>query len=263
MNPLVAPEASHRHWRTALSVNVNKIALLRNTRHLGIPDVVALSRQALQAGAQGITVHPRPDERHIRAADVHELAALMKQWPQAEYNIEGNPFHNLMDFVRELRPHQCTLVPDSSDQFTSDHGWLFPADMDRLQPVIAQARALGVRVSLFMDPLPEMMAAARAAGADRVELYTEAYASAFGTPKQAEVLARYVAAAEAAMACGLEVNAGHDLNRDNLSSFLRAVPGVLEVSIGHALIADALELGLAETVRDYQRCIQRAFAPNA
>ena len=263
MNPLVAPEASHRPSRTALSVNVNKIALLRNTRHLGIPDVLKLSRQALEAGAQGITVHPRPDERHIRAADVHELAALMKQWPQAEYNIEGNPFHNLMDFVRELRPHQCTLVPDSTDQFTSDHGWLFPADMDRLKPVIAQAHALGIRVSLFMDPLPEMMAAARAAGADRVELYTEAYASAFGTPKQAEVLARYVAAAEAAMACGLEVNAGHDLNRDNLTAFLRAVPGVLEVSIGHALIADALELGLAETVRDYQRCIQRAFAPNA
>ena len=263
MNPLVAPEASHRPSRTALSVNVNKIALLRNTRHLGIPDVLKLSRQALEAGAQGITVHPRPDERHIRAADVHELAALMKQWPQAEYNIEGNPFHNLMDFVRELRPHQCTLVPDSTDQFTSDHGWLFPADMDRLKPVIAQAHALGVRVSLFMDPLPEMMAAVRAAGADRVELYTEAYASAFGTPKQAEVLARYVAAAEAAMACGLEVNAGHDLNRDNLTAFLRAVPGVLEVSIGHALIADALELGLAETVRDYQRCIQRAFAPNA
>jgi pyridoxine 5-phosphate synthase len=263
MNPLIAPEAQARAYRTALSVNVNKIALLRNTRHLGIPDVVKLSRLALEAGAQGITVHPRPDERHIRAADVHELAALMKQWPQAEYNIEGNPFHNLMEFVEAVRPHQCTFVPDSADQFTSDHGWLFPADMDRLKPVIAQAHALGVRVSLFMDPLPEMMAAARAAGADRVELYTEAYASAFGTPKQAEVLARYVAAAEAAMACGLEVNAGHDLNRDNLSSFLRAVPGVLEVSIGHALIADALELGLAETVRDYQRCIQRAFAPNA
>ena len=265
MNPLVAPEAqAHRRGhRTALSVNVNKIALLRNTRHLGIPNVVALSRQALEAGAQGITVHPRPDERHIRAQDVHDLAALLQQWPQAEYNIEGNPFHNLMDFIRAVRPHQATLVPDSEDQFTSDHGWRFPEDRDRLAPVIAELNALGVRVSLFMDPEPDQMVAARAAGADRVELYTEAYASAFGTPQQATVLARYTAAAQAALAVGLEVNAGHDLNRDNLGTFLRAVPGVLEVSIGHALIADALALGLTATVSDYQRCIQQAFAPAA
>jgi len=181
MNPLVAPEAFDRHHRTALSVNVNKIALLRNTRHLGIPDVVRLSRQALEAGAQGITVHPRPDERHIRAHDVRELAALVAQWPGAEYNIEGNPFHNLMDFVREVRPHQCTFVPDSSDQFTSDHGWSFPDDLERLRPLVAEANRLGVRVSLFMDPLPEAMVQARASGADRVELYTEAFASAWGT----------------------------------------------------------------------------------
>ena len=261
MNPLVAPEAHGRTQRTALSVNVNKIALLRNTRHLGIPDVVALSRRALEAGAQGITVHPRPDERHIRAHDVHDLAALMKQWPQAEYNIEGNPFHNLMDFVRAVRPHQCTFVPDSEGQFTSDHGWSFPADLERLKPLVAEAQALGVRVSLFMDPAPEAMAGARATGAERVELYTESYASAHGTPTQAEVLGRFAAAADAALAAGLGVNAGHDLNRANLADFLRNVPGVLEVSIGHALIADALELGIAETVRDYQRCIQAAFTP--
>jgi len=265
MNPLVAPEAGHRQLRTALSVNVNKIALLRNTRHLGIPDVVALSRIALEAGAQGITVHPRPDERHIRRQDVFDLASLMAQWPQAEYNLEGNPFHNLMDLVRELAaqgraPHQCTFVPDSTDQFTSDHGWNFPADLARLSPLVAELNALGVRVSLFMDPLPEAMRDARATGADRIELYTEAYASAHGTARQDEVLARYVGAARAALAAGLQINAGHDLNRANLAPFLRAVPGVLEVSIGHALIADALELGLAETVRDYQRCIQRAFA---
>jgi pyridoxine 5-phosphate synthase len=261
MNPLIAPEAQARAYRTALSVNVNKIALLRNTRHLGVPDVVRLSRLALEAGAQGITVHPRPDARHIRAQDVVDLAKLLAQWPEAEYNIEGNPFHNLMDFVRDLRPHQVTFVPDSEDQFTSDHGWRFPEDLARLQPVIDACRALGVRVSLFMDPIAEMMGAARAAGADRVELYTEAYASAFGTPRQAEVLAHYTAAAEAALAVGLEINAGHDLNRDNLTPFLRSVPGVIEVSIGHALIADALELGMSETVRDYQRCIQHAFAP--
>jgi pyridoxine 5-phosphate synthase len=262
MNPLIAPEAHARPHRTALSVNVNKIALLRNTRHLDIPDVVKLSHQALEAGAQGITVHPRPDQRHIRAQDVADLAALLAQWPEAEYNIEGNPFHNLMGFVREFRPHQVTFVPDSEDQFTSDHGWRFPEDLARLQPVIDEARALGVRVSLFMDPLPEMMAAARASGAERVELYTEAYASAWSTPRHQEVLARYTAAAEAAIAAGLEINAGHDLNRDNLTGFLRAVPGVLEVSIGHALIADALALGLTETVRDYQRCIQNAFQPS-
>jgi pyridoxine 5-phosphate synthase len=260
MNPLVAPEAHARDARTALSVNVNKIALLRNTRHLGIPDVVRLSEVALLAGADGITVHPRPDERHIRAGDVHALAALLAKWPHAEYNIEGNPFHNLMDFVRAVRPQQATFVPDSVAQFTSDHGWSFPDDCERLRPLIDEARALGVRVSLFMDPSPEAMAHARAAGADRIELYTEAYAGAWGTPRQAEVLARYRAAAEAAVAAGLEVNAGHDLNRDNLADFLEAVPAVAEVSIGHALVADALELGLAETVRDYQRCIARAAA---
>jgi pyridoxine 5-phosphate synthase len=261
MNPLVAPEANGRTQRTALSVNVNKIASLRNTRHLGIPDVVALSRTALEAGAQGITVHPRPDERHIRAQDVHDLAALMKQWPEAEYNIEGNPFHNLMDFVRAVRPHQCTFVPDSEGQFTSDHGWSFPADLERLKPLVAEAQALGVRVSLFMDPLPEAMGGARATGAERVELYTESYAGAHGTAMQAEVLGRFAAAADAALAAGLEINAGHDLNRANLTDFLRGVPGVLEVSIGHALVADALELGIAETVRAYQRCIQAAFTP--
>lgn len=260
MNPLVAPDTAAARGRTALSVNLNKVALLRNTRHLGIPSVTHAATLALQAGAQGITVHPRPDERHIRAQDVHELAALLKDWPEAEFNIEGNPFHNLMDFVRALRPHQATFVPDSAGQFTSDHGWTFPDDAARLKPLIDEAQALGVRVSLFMDPLPEAMAAARACGADRVELYTERYADAHGTPRQAEVLQQFVRAGEAALAAGLGLNAGHDLNRANLADFLRAVPGVQEVSIGHALIADALELGLPETVRDYQRCIARAFA---
>ncbi len=258
MNPLVAPEAHHRTGRTALSVNVNKIALLRNTRHLGLPDVLALSRQALLAGAQGLTVHPRPDERHIRAQDVHDLAGLLRDWPQAEYNIEGNPFHNLMPFIRACRPHQCTLVPDEVDQFTSNQGWRFAQDLERLKPVVDEAHALGVRVSLFMDPDPAAMAGARATGADRIELYTEAYAQAHGSPAQEAQLARYASAARAAQALGLEVNAGQDLNRANLADFLRAVPGVLEVSIGHALVCDALEFGLSETVREYQRCIQRA-----
>jgi len=249
---------SSLHPLTALSVNLNKVALVRNTRHLGIPSVTRAAELCLQAGAAGITVHPRPDERHIRAGDVGDLAALLKQWPQAEFNIEGNPFHNLMEHVREFRPHQATFVPDSEGQFTSDHGWSFPQDAGRLQPLIDEAHALGVRVSLFMDPIPEAMAAARAIGADRVELYTETWARAFGTPDEARVLAQFADTARAALAVGLGLNAGHDLSRDNLSTFLRGVPGVLEVSIGHALIADALELGYEATVRDYLRCIVAA-----
>lgn len=261
MNPLVAPESASHGARCALSVNVNKVALLRNTRHLGIPSVTRAAELCLLAGAQGITVHPRPDARHVRADDVQELAALLsRDWPQAEYNIEGNPTQNLMDFVRRLRPHQVTFVPDSEDQFTSDHGWNLPSDMERLRPLVAECKSLGVRVSLFMDPLPAAMPLVAELGAERIELYTETYASAWGSPRQAEVLAGFTATAQAALAVGLGINAGHDLNRDNLTEFLRAVPGVQEVSIGHALIADALELGYAETVREYQRCIQRAYA---
>ena len=248
---------------TALSVNLNKVALVRNTRHLGIPSVTCAATLCLEAGARGITVHPRPDERHIRRHDVFDLAELMQAWPDREYNIEGNPFHNLMEVAREVKArglplHQLTFVPDSEGQFTSDHGWSFPQDADRLRPVIAQAQALGARVSLFMDPEPAQMAAARAVGADRVELYTEPYAAAWHTPDRAHQLERYRAAALAALEAGLGVNAGHDLNRENLTTFLRTVSGVSEVSIGHALIADALELGYAATVSDYNRCIGEA-----
>ena len=240
---------------TALSVNLNKVALIRNTRHLGIPSVTRAATLCLQAGAQGITVHPRPDARHIRADDVPALSSLLRQWPEREFNIEGNPFHNLMDFVLSLRPDQATFVPDSEGQFTSDHGWRFPQDAARLRPLIAQARAAGVRVSLFMDPEPGQMALAHEVGADRVELYTEPYAQAFGTPRQSEVLARYRESARAAREAGLGVNAGHDLSLDNLTPFLTGVGEVDEVSIGHALISDALERGYTETVRAYLACI--------
>jgi len=257
MNPLISSDSQAARG-TALSVNVNKVAQLRNTRHLGIPSVVHAATLCLKAGCDGITVHPRPDERHIRAHDVHDLAALMKDWPQAEYNIEGNPFQNLMGFIRAVRPHQATFVPDSEDQFTSDHGWNLAADGERLKPLIDECHALGVRVSLFMDAEPDVMAAARAVGADRIELYTEPYAAAWGREGQGAQLARFAAAAAAAHAAGLGVNAGHDLNRDNLEDFLRGVEGVHEVSIGHALIADALEFGLPETVRRYRACIAEA-----
>jgi pyridoxine 5-phosphate synthase len=246
--------------KTALSVNLNKVALVRNTRHLGIPSVVRAASICLQAGADGITVHPRPDARHIRGDDVPALSELVGHHAGSEFNIEGNPFHNLMEFVRRLRPHQCTFVPDSEGQFTSDHGWDFPGDADRLRPLVQEARALGVRVSLFMDARPEMMAPAKAVGADRVELYTESYARAWGTVRQDDVLRQFADAARAAQEAGLGVNAGHDLNRDNLADFLRAVPGVQEVSIGHALISDALELGYEATVKAYLACIDSAFA---
>lgn len=254
----------HLH-KTALSVNVNKVALLRNTRHLGIPSVTKAAQICLHAGAAGITVHPRPDERHIRSTDVYELADLMQAWPDREYNIEGNPFHNMMDFIRTLCArglpcHQATFVPDSVEQSTSDHGWIFPQDAARLQPLVDECHALGVRVSLFMDPEPTQMAAAKAVGADRVELYTETWASAWGKTTQADVLAQFTATGIAARAAGLGINAGHDLNRENLTAFLAAVPGVAEVSIGHAFVGDALEMGYEATTKAYLRCMDAAFA---
>jgi pyridoxine 5-phosphate synthase len=245
------------HSKTALSVNVNKVALLRNSRHLGIPSVLKAAQMCLEAGADGITIHPRPDERHIRASDVIELAELMKRWPDREFNIEGNPFHQLMGFVRTFRPHQVTFVPDSEGQFTSDHGWSFPKYAAQLKPLIEECKSLGVRVSLFMDPEPDQMQAVQEVGADRVELYTEPYAATWGTPAHEDCLLSYVKTAKAALAVGLGVNAGHDLNQDNLPRFSQAVPGLLEVSIGHALIADALEVGYAATVHGYLKALGR------
>ena len=241
---------------THLSVNVNKVALLRNTRHLGIPSVTRASTLCLQAGAHGITVHPRPDQRHIRDSDVHDLSALLKDWPDREYNIEGNPLHNLMPLVRLVRPHQVTFVPDGEGQFTSDHGWRFPQDAAVLKDLVVEAKDLGARVSLFMDADPQAMAAARDVGADRVELYTEPYAQAHGQAAFAQVLAQFKAAAVAAQAVGLEINAGHDLNLFNLRDFVQTVPDVKEVSIGHALMADALEMGYNATIQAYLKCLQ-------
>jgi pyridoxine 5-phosphate synthase len=243
---------------TRLSVNLNKVALLRNARTLGIPSVTRAATIALAAGAHGITVHPRPDERHIRATDVYELADLLKAHKEAEFNIEGNPFENVLELVRKVRPHQFTLVPDDPSAVTSDHGWDLTKHGDTLKPLIAEVKALGVRVSLFMDADATMIERAAEIGADRIELYTEPYASAYGACVEGEVLARYALAARTAQDMGLQVNAGHDLNQQNLPPFLSAVPGVQEVSIGHALIADALEDGLSATVRNYLRAIGRS-----
>ena len=243
---------------TRLSVNVNKVALLRNTRTLGIPSVTRAALLAIEGGAYGITVHPRPDQRHITVKDVDDLAALLKDHPSVEFNIEGNPFHNLMPIVRKIKPTQCTLVPDDPGAFTSDHGWDVPAYADRLKPVIHEMKDLGCRVSLFMDPLPDDIACIPDIGGDRIELYTEPYAEAYeqgGASLEKTTLA-FTTAARQAQSLGLGVNAGHDLNLKNLAYFCQKVPGVLEVSIGHALIADALEMGLKTTVQAYVRILE-------
>ncbi|MEQ1830086.1 MAG: pyridoxine 5'-phosphate synthase [Pirellula sp.] len=212
----------------------------------------------MESGVQGITVHPRPDQRHIRTDDVDAIAILLQDWPDAEFNIEGNPFHNLMEIVRRTRPDQATFVPDSVSQPTSDHGWDLKEASERLVPLIQECHDLGVRVSLFLDPVVEQVLLAKKTGADRIELYTESWATAFNTDPHTSVLAKFASAASAARDAGLGINAGHDLNLENLTPFLRGVHGVAEVSIGHALISDALEMGYANTVRAYLSCIQAA-----
>ena len=260
--------------RTALSVNLNKVALLRNARDLDLPSVEHAARLCLEAGADGLTVHPRPDGRHIRPHDVPALAQLLAGH-RAEFNIEGNPFAGaghepwgaypgFVALVEEAAEaggvDQCTLVPDAPGQRTSDHGWDLDRDGERLAPLVARLKKTGCRVALFMDPVPEAMARAAETGADRVELYTEPYARAFEAGEPSAALARYAAAAEAAHAAGLGVNAGHDLDLDNLGPFIRAVPHVEEVSIGHALTADALWRGLGAAVRAYLSVLDDAHA---
>jgi len=240
---------------TNLSVNLNKIALLRNQRDIGIPSVIEAAKTVIKAGAYGITVHPRPDERHIKYSDVYELAEIMT----VEFNIEGNPFlGKYMEIVSQIKPAQATLVPDAPDANTSDHGWNLKADRKRLSPIIKKLKTMGIRVSLFMDADVTGIKTAKEVGADRVELYTEPYARAFRTDKGVdEILQQYADAASAAADAGLGVNAGHDLNLNNLGRFLAEVSGILEVSIGHALIAEALEMGLYNAVKEYLKILAR------
>ncbi len=250
----------------ALSVNLNKIALIRNSRDTTNPSVPEHARMCIDAGADGITVHPRPDQRHIRAQDCFDLADILT----VEFNIEGNPFSGpraseragvgdypgFMELVRALRPAQCTLVPDTDSQLTSDHGFDLRRDGDRVAPLVEELRALGIRTSLFMDPDPEQIRLAAQTGTDRIELYTESYAEAFKQGTDLEVtFARFVDAAEVAAAEGLGLNAGHDLDLHNLPRFAAGLPGLLEVSIGHALTVDAIRMGLADTVAAYQRAL--------
>jgi pyridoxine 5-phosphate synthase len=253
---------------TVLSVNLNKVALVRNSRTGEVPSVLKAARTALAAGAAGITVHPRPDQRHIRPRDVHELAALVREYPGIELNIEGNPFAGPRDdgypgfdaLIEAARPHQATLVPDTDEQLTSDHGWDLSGDTTRLEAAIARYQGWGARVSLFMDPVPEQIDRARACGADRIELYTGPFAHQVWEhgadhPDTVAAFERYRDAARHAVAIGLGVNAGHDLDLTNLPLF-RRIDEVAEVSIGHALISDALDMGLGAAVTAYLQALE-------
>jgi pyridoxine 5-phosphate synthase len=244
---------------TLLSVNLNAVAQLRNRRDLPWPSVVGMARVVLDAGASGITIHPRPDERHIRRTDVFELAALLRDdYPQAEFNIEGYPSEDFLALIDEVKPHQVTLVPDDPAQSTSDHGWDFVANADLLTTVIVRLKAPGRRISLFADPDAGAQGAAMAkrVGADRIELYTGPYGGCYANPEQAaHELETLSLTADAAHDIGLGVNAGHDLTLANLPAFQARVRGVAEVSIGHGLTADALLLGFAEAVRRYREVL--------
>ncbi len=247
----------------ALNVTLTKIALIRNSREGNYPDVVTHGRICLDAGAQGLTVHPRPDQRHIRPGDVRDLAELCRGREGVEFNVEGNPFAEplkdypgLVPLVLETRPDQCTLVPDSNDQLTSDHGFDLKRDGARLEPLISKLKDADIRVSLFMDPDLEQIGLAKEVGADRIELYTGPYAEAVTRQSDAveSIFASHCAAAEHARQLGLGVNAGHDLNLINLPRY-RTLPGLQEVSIGHALTVDAISMGLDNAVTAYLNCL--------
>tara|TARA_R110002072_G_scaffold31735_5_gene97523 strand:+ start:5732 stop:6493 length:762 start_codon:yes stop_codon:yes gene_type:complete len=250
---------------TKLSVNLNKVALVRNSRDTVIPSVVDAARTVIDAGAEGITVHPRPDQRHIRPADVYDLAELLAdpQYRDIEFNIEGNPYAGpedngypgFMALVEQTQPHQATLVPDDPTQLTSDHGWDLTGESNELQSIVDRLRAQNVRVSLFMDPIEDQIERAARLGTDRIEYYTGPYAEAY--PAHDKILAPFITTATTATRLGIGINAGHDLNLTNLETFCREVPGVAEVSIGHAIITDALWLGWNETIRRYREILDR------
>ncbi|MGU9957678.1 MAG: pyridoxine 5'-phosphate synthase [Arenicellales bacterium WSBS_2016_MAG_OTU3] len=235
---------------TRFSVNLNKIALLRNSRGANNPSVLEFAQRCMNAGVHGLTVHPRPDERHIRRSDVRALSDFLQDYPNCEFNIEGNPTDDFLALVCETKPHQCTLVPDSPEQVTSDHGWDAVNDGECLLPIVKRLHAKNIRVAVFMHPDPIQIRSLSHSGADRVELYTEEYAKTFHQAHNALVLERYELAARVAQEVGFGVNAGHDLNLDNLGRFL-TIPSVLEVSIGHAILIEAMDYGYNETLKRY------------
>lgn len=231
---------------TKLSVNINKIATIRNARGADTPSVTEAAEKIQSFGAQGITIHPRPDERHITRKDVYDLKPLV----YTEFNIEGNPESFFIDMVKKVKPEQVTLVPDLPDAITSDQGWDCVTHKDFLTEVIAEFKNAGIRTSIFLDPNPDMVEAAFATGTDRIELYTEAYASGYADNRE-KALAPYIETALRAQEFGLGINAGHDLSLENLQYFKQNLPGLLEVSIGHALISEALYMGLENTIQAY------------
>lgn len=235
---------------TQLSVNLNKIALLRNSRGRNFPSVVAFAQKFIALGVHGITIHPRPDARHATAQDAHDLKAALAANPDVELNIEGYPTDDFLALIEAVRPHQCTLVPDEPNQLTSDHGWDFSRHADFLETALSRIHAAGVRSSVFLDPDSDQVKIAAKSSAQRIELYTEGYASAFGTKSAAAVLAKYREAADLARSLGMGVNAGHDLDLNNLPDFL-TIPGILEVSIGHVLTVECIERGMATVIREY------------
>lgn len=252
---------------TRLSVNLNKIAVLRNSRGGHHPDVTSAAHAVINAGCGGITVHPRPDQRHIRPHDVFDLKLMLGQFRYIEFNLEGNPFAGtnnegfpgFVELVELAMPTQCTLVPDTDSQITSDHGFDLSGENTRLREIILRLKALGIRVSLFMDADAKDLERAADLGADRIEIYTGPYAHAYANGAYIHALEQCVRAAERAQSVGLGVNAGHDLNQQNLAEFLHAVPNVLEVSIGHALIGEALYEGMHTTVKNYLEIIESAL----
>ena len=231
---------------TRLSVNINKIATVRNARGGNMPDVAKAAVDCEKFGAEGITVHPRPDERHIRYSDVRQIKPLVT----TEFNIEGNPIPSFIDLVMEVVPHQVTLVPDAEDAITSNAGWDAIRHKDFLTEICSEFKKKGIRTSIFIDPEPEMAEAAALCGCDRVEMYTEAYARMYSADRELAIKP-YVSTAEAAKACGIGLNAGHDLNLENLEFFIQRIPWTDEVSIGHAIICDALYMGLEKTIQEY------------
>ncbi|MBF0277554.1 MAG: pyridoxine 5'-phosphate synthase [SAR324 cluster bacterium] len=241
---------------TKLSVNLNKFALLRNSRGRDYPNVLTMAKRCLDSGVDGITIHPRPDQRHAKYSDVYELAELLRQYPEAELNIEGNPVPEFLNVVKEAVPHQCTLVPDDPNQLTSDHGWDLKKDGNFVSSIVKDLQENQIRVSLFMDPVLDQIELAKGLGTDRIELYTEAYARQFAEGNKEKAVQDYQTAAAKAQELGLGVNAGHDLDLMNLEFFLK-IPGVLEVSIGHALVVESFDHGLEETIRQYLKIISR------
>ena len=240
---------------TKLSVNLNKIALLRNARGMNFPKVLDFAALCVENGSNGLTIHPRPDQRHATYADVGDLAEYCEQLPDIEFNIEGYPTADFLEVVKSAKPDQCTLVPDAPDQITSDHGWNTKVENHFLRPIISELKEHGIRTSLFLDPDRGMVASAAETGTDRIELYTEEYARTYGSEENAHILDNYRQTAIEAQKAGLGVNAGHDLNQLNLARFL-TIPDVLEVSIGHALTVESLHDGFANTVRSYASIIE-------